>query len=116
MWVRLRELGMKIWRLNSEMTLHDAGMTKFSQWWTRNVRTGYGIGEVYELHKNSPFGICKMERTRAVFWGGLLPLLIGFGALVNPAILWAALIYPIQICRVAIIQRRIVPRSFMYAL
>ncbi|MGO9359220.1 MAG: glycosyltransferase family 2 protein, partial [Xanthobacteraceae bacterium] len=34
--VRLRAVGWKIWRLEREMTLHDAGMTRFAQWWRRS--------------------------------------------------------------------------------
>ena len=35
MCVRLREAGWKIWRLDTDMTLHDAAITRFGQWWTR---------------------------------------------------------------------------------
>jgi len=31
--VRLRAAGWKIYRLDREMTLHDANVTRFSQWW-----------------------------------------------------------------------------------
>jgi hypothetical protein len=40
--LRLRRAGGKIWRLDREMTVHDAAMTSWRQWWTRQVRTGYG--------------------------------------------------------------------------
>src|SRR5262249_13947583 len=36
--VRLRAAGWRIWRLDAEMTLHDAAMTRFAQWWWRTVR------------------------------------------------------------------------------
>jgi len=38
--VRLRAVGWKIWRLGEEMTLHDAVMTRFSQWWNRTKLSG----------------------------------------------------------------------------
>jgi GT2 family glycosyltransferase len=44
---RLRRLGWAIERLDAEMTLHDADMHRFSQWWQRNVRSGYAIAEAY---------------------------------------------------------------------
>ena len=40
MCVRLRAAGWEIWRVDAEMTLHDAAMTRFGQWWKRNVRAG----------------------------------------------------------------------------
>jgi GT2 family glycosyltransferase len=39
---RLREAGWEIRRLAADMTSHDAAMTRFSQWWTRCVRGGFG--------------------------------------------------------------------------
>ena len=51
--LRLRKLGWKIWRLDAEMTRHDAAMTRFAQWWRRTVRSGYAYAEIAQLHKNS---------------------------------------------------------------
>ena len=36
--VRLRAAGWRVWRLNAEMTLHDAAMVRFGQWWRRTMR------------------------------------------------------------------------------
>lgn len=44
---RMRQLGWSIERLDAEMTLHDADMTRFGQWWQRNVRSGYAVAEAY---------------------------------------------------------------------
>lgn len=38
---RVRRAGWKIWRIDAEMTRHDARLVHFSQWWQRSVRTGY---------------------------------------------------------------------------
>ena len=43
--VRLRKAGWRIWRLSNEMTLHDAAMTRFSQWWKRSVRCGWAYAQ-----------------------------------------------------------------------
>src|SRR6266404_1026857 len=74
--LRLRERGWKIWRLDAEMGLHDAAMTRFSQWWVRSVRFGYAMAEVSQLHSTSPLGIWRREMASSVFWGGLLPIAI----------------------------------------
>lgn len=44
--VRLRARGWTIQRLGHDMTWHDANILRFSQWWTRNVRGGYGALDV----------------------------------------------------------------------
>jgi glycosyltransferase involved in cell wall biosynthesis len=72
--VRLRANGGRVIRLPDEMTLHDAAMTRFRQWWTRNVRAGHAFAEVSRLHAGSPFGIWKRESRSNWFWGVFLPL------------------------------------------
>jgi GT2 family glycosyltransferase len=100
--VRLREKGWKIWRLDAEMTEHDAAMTRFRQWWVRSIRTGYAYARVSWLHRHSTLGIWRREAARAIFWGGLLPAVIIAGALVHPVLILGASVYFIQICRMAI--------------
>lgn len=66
--LRLRERDWKIWRLDAGMTNHDAAITRFNQWWRRNVRGGYGFAEVARLHRRSLYSIWQRERARAVIW------------------------------------------------
>jgi GT2 family glycosyltransferase len=47
---RLRRRGWRILRIEAEMTLHDAGITAFGQWWKRTVRSGHAYAEVLALH------------------------------------------------------------------
>jgi len=84
------------------MTVHDAAMTRFGQWWARAVRGGYGYADVAWLHRNSQLGIWRRETLRALLWGGLLPAAICVGALRHPAALLGALLYLLQICRMAL--------------
>jgi GT2 family glycosyltransferase len=83
--VRLRRAGWQIVRLAQEMTLHDADMHHFSQWWKRNVRAGFAFAEGARLHGQSD-GHFVPELKRIVFWAGCLPagialtLLPTFGA------------------------------------
>jgi GT2 family glycosyltransferase len=114
--VRLREIGWKIWRLDEEMTQHDAAMTRFGQWWTRAVRCGFAFAEVSRLHWRSPSGIWRRQTARAVFWGGVLPVTIGVGTLFHPAALGGVLVYFLQICRIAIARGPTSPQSWTYAL
>jgi len=43
---RMRDKGWKIWRIENDMTWHDANMHTFFQWWKRLVRGGYGAADV----------------------------------------------------------------------
>ena len=44
---RLRQKGWGIHRLDAEMTIHDAAMTRAGQWWQRSARSGYATAEAY---------------------------------------------------------------------
>jgi len=114
--VRLREDGWKIWRLNEEMTQHDAAMHSFTQWWVRSVRSGYGFAEVSRLHRASPHVTWGREIARAVFWAGVLPLVIVAGALIHPFAFGLALAYPLHIARLAIRGGATSSESWRYAI
>jgi glycosyltransferase involved in cell wall biosynthesis len=100
--LRLREKGWKVWRLDVEMTRHDAAMMRFNQWWRRTVRWGFALAEVSKLHWRSSLAIWKKQLASAIFWGGVLPTLISLFAVMNHVALAATLIYPLQVCRIAI--------------
>lgn len=98
--IRLRAQGWLIWRLPDEMTLHDAAMTHFGQWWRRAVRTGYAFAEGAHLHGRPPERHWVQQSRSAWFWGLLLPLALLIGASVDgPLALWGFALYPIQILR-----------------
>ena len=113
--VRLREMGWKIWRLDAEMTRHDAAITRFAQWWVRAVRGGHAFAEVSRLHWTSAAGIWKRETAHIIFWGGVLPVAIGVGAFIHPIALGGVLAYPLQICRIAFSRGPTSSQSWTYA-
>lgn len=78
--LRLRQVGGKILRIDAEMTLHDAQITRFSQWWKRSIRSGYGFTEGAWLHR-SPERLWEKESKRIWLWAVLLPLLAIVGLL-----------------------------------
>ncbi len=65
---RLRERGWEVWRLHVEMTLHDANMTQFSQWWRRNVRGGHAYAEAFSRHGDSPERTARKEVISNITW------------------------------------------------
>lgn len=102
MCLRLRYLGWKIWRIDAEMTLHDANILRFSQWWRRSMRTGYAYAEGTNLHGATLERHWLRESMRSAFWGILLPVVILILAIFNTryAVL-LVLIYPLQWIRLA---------------
>lgn len=75
MCFRLRAKGWTIRRLDAEMTLHDADMDSFGQWWKRAVRAGHAAAEGAWMHGRSPERFNVKRTLRPVFWAGLLPLI-----------------------------------------
>ena len=69
--VRLRAKGWRIWRLDTEMALHDAAMTRFQQWWRRTMRTGYAFAQGAYLHGARPERHWIWESRRAWLWGSV---------------------------------------------
>ena len=74
MCVRLRQAGWTIWRVDAEMTLHDAAMTKLSQWWKRNKRAGHAYAEGNARHGGEPEHHWEKEVKSNDRWGYLIPL------------------------------------------
>ena len=77
--VRIRARGHKVVRLDAEMTMHDADMTSFSQWWRRSVRAGHAFAEGAHIHGRTT-GHFVRETRRACFWGAILPIAAVVGA------------------------------------
>jgi GT2 family glycosyltransferase len=98
--VRLRQAGWKICRLDEDMTVHDAAMYRFSQWWRRMIRGGYAFAQGAALHGAPPERHWVRECNRAWLWGLWIPIVILAVAL---AVGWWALIvvavYPFQVVR-----------------
>lgn len=101
--VRLRAAGWKIWRLDVEMALHDAAMTRFGQWWKRTKRSGYAFAQGAHLHGAPPEQAGVRQSRSAWAWGLIIPVLaIGLSAWLG-AWAWAVLlIYPLQVVRLAL--------------
>jgi GT2 family glycosyltransferase len=74
--LRLRKAGYVLLRIDAEMTLHDMAMTRFGQWWWRQVRAGYGYADGAQLHGRSPERFWVREVCSVLFWGVGLPVLI----------------------------------------
>ena len=113
--VRLRAKGWKIARLDGEMTLHDADMTRFMQLWRRMVRAGHAFAEGAWMHGRRPERHAAKETRSIVLWGALLPLAIVTLAWQLPlASIAIAALYPLQTTRLAVREgrrRNLAPRD-----
>lgn len=99
--LRLRRNGGTVWRIDAEMTLHDAAMTRFGQWWRRTRRAGFAFAEGAALHGAGPERHWRRETRRALIWGAVLPLVILLGGVLWPPLFGGVLAYPLQVARLA---------------
>ena len=100
--VRLRQAGWQIWRLDAEMTRHDAAIHRFAQWWRRTRRAGYAYAQGAALHGAPPERHNVAQTQRALIWGLALPVTALLGALlINPVFLLLLLAWPAQILRLS---------------
>ncbi|NJL54834.1 glycosyltransferase [bacterium] len=74
--VRLRQNGWRIYRIEADMTLHDAQMMHFSQWWKRSLRAGHAYAEGAWLHGRSPERHWVRESRSIWLWGLGIPLVV----------------------------------------
>jgi GT2 family glycosyltransferase len=114
--VRLRREGWKIWRLDAEMTLHDAAIATFGQWWVRTKRGGYAYALGASMHGGATEHHWVRERRRSLLWGAFLPLAILVGLFVSPFALVFLLSYPLQVARIAINNKELEGFSLLYGL
>jgi len=104
---RIRRRGGRILRLDHDMTLHDAAMQHFRQWWLRSERAGHAYAEGAAID-----GWGRRERNAravasALVWGLALPGAVGAAlvALVGGATL-AGLMALLLLLAVAAVQLR----------
>lgn len=71
---RLRRAGWSVYRIDAEMTLHDAAMYRFSQFWKRAKRAGHAYAEGAALHGKGPDRHGVRGTRSAIVWGIAIPL------------------------------------------
>lgn len=115
--VRLRAAGWKIWRLGEEMTLHDAAITRFGQWWKRTLRSGYAYAEGAHLHGAPPERHRVKESRRVWIWGLGIPVVtVSLAIWLGAWGLAMLLIYPAQVVRLALRGTRSMKENWWRAL
>jgi GT2 family glycosyltransferase len=98
--IRLRQQGHKIRRLAEEMTIHDAAMTRFAQWWKRTKRSGHAHAEIAYLHGRSPGHPGVRQTLSNLLWSTGVPLATTVALRFSPASGVVLVAYPLQALRI----------------
>lgn len=102
---RLAAAGWRVMRLDAQMTIHDAAMHRFGQWWNRAIRSGMGYIQAWQRTRGAGKpGLYQQQIVRAVVWAAVLPLVsIVLALTVSP---WWLLLWPgltlLQLARLAL--------------
>ncbi|MCP4904758.1 MAG: glycosyltransferase [bacterium] len=70
---RISAAGWKIERLDVDMTVHDAGLSRFRQWWMRQIRAGHAVADAWLRSSWSDSTILR-RLASILFWGAAFPL------------------------------------------
>ena len=102
---RMRAAGWEIWRIDAEMTEHDAAIVALRQWLKRSMRGGFGYMQVWLATSNLPTRLYGRQLRSAFGWSIGIPiavaLLAGVTANLSLLSLFPALVAG-QIARIAI--------------
>ena len=79
---------LKILRADADMTLHDAAMTRWSQWWRRTLRGGHAYAEGAALHGKPPWFHNRRQLRSTVFWGLACPAALAVSLIATPIEPW----------------------------
>jgi GT2 family glycosyltransferase len=119
---RIREHGYSIRRIDAEMTLHDAAMTRVGQWWKRTERSGHAYLLNYFKHGTKNAERFKFQEIRSILlWAGIYLVLLVMTLLMRspvPLVLLALLIAS-QAAKMTLAQPRLKaqygkPATFRY--
>lgn len=121
---RMRAAGWRVRRIDAEMTLHDAAITRFGQWWRRGRRGGHAFAELAYRRLSTGDPMWGRRVRGILFWAVLLPALALLALVVGlagaraglfAAVALAAL-YPVQVIRVGLrLHARGRPWGFAFA-
>jgi glycosyltransferase involved in cell wall biosynthesis len=108
MTARMRAAGWKVWRIDVQMTEHDAQIYSFDQWWRRTQRGGFGYAQVWLATGDLPQRIYGRQLASAATWAALIPLFGLVVALLSGEfriLLLLPLVYGLQLLRIGIRSR-----------
>lgn len=100
---RLRKKGWLIYRIDADMTRHDAAIYRITQWIKRSTRAGYAYASSGALHCWDGRRFLLRENLSILTWAALVPFACGLlSFLAWPWGLFSFAIFPIQLARMTI--------------
>lgn len=73
---RMRKEGWRLLRIATEMTIHDADILTFRQWWKRIKRSGHGYAEMARLHPDATWPNWPRSVKSILVWGAGAPAVL----------------------------------------
>jgi glycosyltransferase involved in cell wall biosynthesis len=110
MAARLRARGWQVWRIDANMSEHDAAIYHFGQWWRRTLRSGYGYAQAWRRTRNLSQPINGRILRSAFLWAVGIPagLVVAAVLLRQPAaLLLIPLLYAMQVFRIALRREKL---------
>jgi GT2 family glycosyltransferase len=120
--LRLKRMGWRFRRIDHPMTIHDAAIVQFGQWWKRTKRGGHAYAEHVARHGSAAYPQWKRQIISIVLWAAALPVLavvvLIFGTANSSFYLFIPVlcsIYALQIWRISLKRLRAgYPRHFSW--
>jgi glycosyltransferase involved in cell wall biosynthesis len=81
--MRICAAGYTLQRLDCDMCLHDMGVTRFSEFWKRTIRTGFAYAQLAWLHGRSGPRRWITRTIGAVVYGLILPMIVLSGWIIH---------------------------------
>lgn len=75
MCLRMRQKGWTVWRIDADMTQHDAAMYEFGQWWKRTKRSGRAYAQNAWVHGREPERFNVKESLSIWLYAFVVPVL-----------------------------------------
>jgi GT2 family glycosyltransferase len=75
MCLRMRAKGWTIQCIAEPMTIHDAAMTNWRQWWKRSLRAGHAYAEVAFRNRHQSEKFWQKECRSILIWGLFIPVI-----------------------------------------
>jgi GT2 family glycosyltransferase len=72
--VRIARAGYRVLRIDADMSIHDAAMTRWTQWWKRAVRTGHTTAELLAKYGAAPEHARLRRGASAIWWALAVPV------------------------------------------
>ncbi len=113
--LRLGRVGWQVRRIDAAMTVHDANILRFSNWWKRSKRAGYAYAMHVWRHGKNSLPSWRRSLLSILFWGLSLPVtlftIVAWSGALEPSIASIAfmaifLVYLSQFFRIAWRKRR----------